>query len=433
VRGKALYLLLFLIAVAAGCGGGSHEGSSAEVPWEPPPDYSITYNQSTLDEYEIELSAANYQALQDSPFEYVSGTLRFKSETYYNAGIRYKGNSSYFAMPGVKKSFKMHFNEFVPDQRFHGLKKLNFNNCFNDPTLMREALAYRLMRDAGVPASRTSHVKLYITVPGTYNREFFGVYISVEQVNKAFLKDRFGNEGGNLFKAQGMNSDLSYLGADQTAYYAKYELKTNEIENNYFDLINLCNVITNTPGAQFKNAIEAVLNVDGFLSWLAVNTVLSYQDSYAGKAHNYYLYHNTETGRFEFIPWDLNTTFGQSRFGKSADYMLSLDVYEPTFGNYRILIDRLLNIPEYLSSYEDKLRDLLDLYFNAAQMDPRIDTMYDLIKTDVYADSVEYVKLENSVTDRTLNGDREQDEKSRVYPAVSCRFGGGLRWRQRER
>jgi spore coat protein CotH len=252
---------------------------------------------------------------------------------------------------------------------------------------MREALAYRLMRDAGVPASRTSHIKLYVTVPGTYNQEFFGVYTSVEQVNKAFLKDRFGNDGGNLFKAQGMNCDLTYLGSDANAYIQKgYELKTNEIENNYSGLINLCDVVTNTPGAQFKNAIEAVFNVDGFLNWLAVNTVLSYQDSYAGKAHNYYLYHNTDTGRFEFIPWDLNTTFGQSRFGKSADYMLSLDVYEPTFGNYRILIDRLLDIPEYLSSYEGKLRDLLDLYFNATQMDPRIDAMYNLIKTDVYAD-----------------------------------------------
>ncbi len=387
---QVFFACCVLAAVAAlplcGCGGGSDSGG-VFIP-EPKPDYDIAYNGTTLDEYELEFSAANWQALQNTPFEYVSGTLKYKDETYYNVGIRYKGNSSYFAMPGVKKSFKVHFNEYEPNQRFHGLKKLNFNNGFNDPTLMREALAYRLMRDAGIPASRTSHIKLYITVPGTYSREFFGVYTSVEQINKTFLMDRFGNDGGNLFKSQGMDCDLTYLGSDANAYVQKgYELKTNEIENDFSDLINLCNVVTNTPDVQFKNAIETVFNVDGFLSWLAVNTVLSYQDSYAGKGHNFYLYHNTDTGRFEYIPWDLNTTFGQSRFGKSADYMLTLDVYEPTFGYYRILIDRLFNIPEYLSSYEGKLRDLLDLYFNATRMDPRIDAMYGLIKTDVYADS----------------------------------------------
>ncbi len=387
--GGAVKTALLLLAVAAaGCGGSSSHSAYGTGSDDPPADYALIYNQVAVEEYEIEIPAANWQALQGDPFEYVSGTLHYGSETYYNVGIRYKGNSSYYAMPGVKKSFKVHFNEFDPTQRFHGLKKLNFNNGFNDPTLMREALAYKLMRTAGVPGSRTSHVRVYVTVPGTYSREFFGVYTSVEQVNKSFLQDRFPNSGGNLFKAQGINCDLTYLGSDANAYIQKgYELKTNEVENNYSDLINLCDIVTNTPDAQFKSAIEAVFNVDGFLSWLAVNTILSYQDSYAGKAHNYYLYHNTQTGRFEYIPWDLNTSFGQSRFGKTADYMLSLDVYAPTFGNYRILIDRLLDIPEYLSSYENKLRALMDTYFNETEMYPDIDAMYSLIKDDVYADT----------------------------------------------
>jgi len=379
---------MILIASIASCGGGGSHDAFIFIPGgNDPGDYDVIYNQTSVDEYEIEMSAARWQALQNNPFIYVSGTLKFKDETYYNVGIRYKGNSSYFAMPGPKKSFKVHFNEYVPGQYFHGLKKLNFNNGFNDPTLMREALAYKLMRDGGVPASRTSHIKLYVTVPGIHSREYFGVYTSVEQVNKSFLQDRFSNNGGNLFKAEAAGSDLTYLGPGKISYIPKYELKTNELLNDYSDLINLCNVVTNTADNQFKSEIEAVFNVDGFLSWLAVNTILSYQDSYAGKAHNYYLYHNNDTGKFDYIPWDLNTTFGQSRFGKSADYMLNLDIYQPTFGEYRILIDRLFNIPEYVTSYENRMQSLLDNYFNSAAMDPAIDTMYNLIKDDVHADT----------------------------------------------
>lgn len=170
-------------------------------------------------------------------------------------------------------------------------------------------------------------------------------------------------------------------------------------------------MVSNTPDNRFKGEIYAVLNVEGFLSWLAVNTIPSYQDSYAGLAHNFYLYHNTVTGKFEFIPWDLNTAFGQAKMGKGADYMLNLDIYQPTFGNYRILIDRLLQVPEYLSFYEDRLRDLLATHFSEAAMHPDIDGRYDLIRNDVYADTKK--QFDNAVFDTTVF----QDWPNRTDPS----------------
>ena len=65
----------------------------------------------------------------------VSGTHIMDS-----VGVRLKGNSSYFH-PGVKKSFKIDFNKFIPGQNYDGLKKLNFSNGFKDPTCMREKLS----------------------------------------------------------------------------------------------------------------------------------------------------------------------------------------------------------------------------------------------------------------------------------------------------
>ena len=48
---------------------------------------------------------------------------------------------------------------------------------------MNEVLAYRLYRDAGVPAPRTSYVRVSITVPGLYDRAYTGLYILVENVD----------------------------------------------------------------------------------------------------------------------------------------------------------------------------------------------------------------------------------------------------------
>jgi len=57
-------------------------------------------------------------------------------------GVRFKGNSS-FGIQSVKKSFKIDFDEYDEDNdelSFLGLKKLNLNNGFKDPTMLREKL-----------------------------------------------------------------------------------------------------------------------------------------------------------------------------------------------------------------------------------------------------------------------------------------------------
>ena len=57
-------------------------------------------------------------------------------------GVRFKGNSSFNAN-GVKKSFKIDFDEYDEDNDelvFYDLKKLNLNNGFKDPTMLREKL-----------------------------------------------------------------------------------------------------------------------------------------------------------------------------------------------------------------------------------------------------------------------------------------------------
>jgi spore coat protein CotH len=315
-------------------------------------------------------------------------------------------------MPGIKKSFKIHFNEYDPTIRFHGLKKLNFHNSFKDPAIMREMVGYDVFEAAGSPASRTSHIKLYVTVPDTYVREFFGVYVSVEQVNKDYLIDRYPENAGNLYKAGRSGADFFWRGWDKSAYTTPvdappYEKKTNEIEDDWTDFLTLLDVINNTPDGTFKAEIEQVFNVDGFLTHLAVNTVTVHMDSVSGRGANWYIYHNMVTDKFEFIPWDLNMVFGNFRgLGPTqidADAVLALDVYSPTLPGTQLLVNRILNVTEYMDTYVGLVRDLVNGAFTPAAMHPAIDDIYNRIKADVYLDT--HKQYSNAAFDACIEQD----------------------------
>lgn len=55
-----------------------------------------------------------------------------------------------------------------------------------DASLMNEVLAYRLYRDAGVPAPRTAYTRVFVTVPGQHDRKYFGLYSMTEADDATF-------------------------------------------------------------------------------------------------------------------------------------------------------------------------------------------------------------------------------------------------------
>ncbi len=155
----------------------------------------------------------------DSDDPYFPASFSADGVTIDTVGVRFKGNSSFNAN-GIKKSFKIDFDEYDEDNDelvFYDLKKLNLNNGFKDPTMLREKLFLDFAGDF-VAAPRAVHVKVYV------NGEYYGLYTAVEQVDKTFVQNRFGDdEDGNLFKGAASDaadanddfgSDLTWLGSD---------------------------------------------------------------------------------------------------------------------------------------------------------------------------------------------------------------------------
>ncbi len=205
----------------------------------------------------------------------------------------------------------------------------------------------------------------------------------VEQVNRPFLEDRFGNSDGGLFKFEIMR-DLEYRGDDWEEYAHDHELKSGGIDDAK-QLIKFIKFLNDASDKEFTSKIEQKLNVDRFLASLAVNTLLTDLDSYAGLGHNWYLYYNTASSRFEFIPWDVNEAFGNLQV-VSPEKILNFDIKKPYMGD-KIMIQRILDIEKYRVIFEFYLSSFIRDFFNPTAMNADIDRLYSHIKDSVQADS----------------------------------------------
>lgn len=333
------------------------------------PEYQRLFDDTKIHSIHITLSAGDYTKLGKRPFEWFKGAVEIDGEKFDAIGVRAKGNSS-TQIRSEKKPFKLDFSQYDPKGRCRGLRQLALNNGFKDPTLLREKLAYDLFRSAGCPASRAAFAQVYLTVPGKYDREYFGVYTIVEPVDDPFLDERFGSHEGNLFKPEGF-SDLFSRVDERRIYDEKsVELKTNKKKNDRSRLVAFAKAVAD-PSAD----LSKWLDVDSFLRWLAVNTALANLDSYAGTGHNYYLYDDPKSGKFIFIPWDLNEAFGNFQVGPAED-LLDLDVLAPGMGR-KALVDRVLGT--HKKRYQELLKAFCENEFAPAALSRRIDALHRLI------------------------------------------------------
>ena len=297
----------------------------------------ITMDPDSLDELYDELENEHEYAVL---FVYQNGV---NSDTLENVGLRLRGNTS---LESAKKSFKISFNTYVTGRRFEGAKKLNLIGNHNDPTMSREKIYFDIYNDFGLPTRRVSFAKFYI------NDTYYGLYSLTEEYDDIFLQDRFGESSGNLYKCL-YGSTLEYNGPSQSEYNT-YELITNEQQNDKSDLVNLADVLNNTPIADLSCELEKIFDVAGFLKIYALDVSTGHWDNYGANQNNYYLYHNQSTGKFQFLSYDCDNVLGVDWFG--IDWA-ERDIYNWNFDD-RPLVERLFQIPEYVDLFSYYLNQL---------------------------------------------------------------------------
>jgi len=309
------------------------------------------YDESVLHEIRFDFEEANFWNILRENFEenfdpmaikpYLMGKVTIDGEVVDSVGVRFKGFTSY-SFDSDKKPIKIDFNEFVPGKRYDGLRKLNLNNSTGDPSMQRDPICYDLMRSLGVDAPRTSYSKVY------FNDEYWGLYQTIEQVDKEFIQNNFSFDDGNLFKNLGW-SKFEWLGTDKSSYKEIFSLKTNKDLDDWTGFVTLIDFLNFSSDDEFANGIEDIFNVDLFLKTLAVDVATNNWDSYLEHGRNWYMYEDTDSGIFHWIPWDYNFSFPA---GSSSGDDCSLFSYFVSLPNGTPELEFFNNSSGDISDYE---------------------------------------------------------------------------------
>jgi spore coat protein H len=305
----------------------------------------------------------------DNPI-WVAADIEFEGDIWTDVGVRFKGNSSLknaWSRGSLELPFKLDFDQFedenpaTDDQRFYGFKQLSLSNNFNDATFMRDAIASDIFEEAGIASAETAFYELFVDYgEGPVS---FGLYTMIEVIDDTVIDRVFGDDDGNIYEAEGTAVSLAEGTFDGIS--TSFQKENNEEEADWGDIETLYNVLHSSsrlsdPDA-WKAEVEAIFDVDTFLHWLAINTVIENWDTYGAMTHNFYLYNDPETGQLTWIPWDHNEALSE---GKRSNMTFSMNA----IGDEWPLISYLLADSEYYATYVDYVDETINTLFVADEM-----------------------------------------------------------------
>jgi hypothetical protein len=250
------------------------------------------FEKGEIPRVRLELSDDAIERLRSSPRKYVIGAIVEGARRYTNVSIRLKGGPGSFRPLDDRPAFTVNFDRQAPGQTFHGLKKLHLNNSVQDSSYLSEMLCREMFEAAGVPTPRAGHAVVAL------NDRRLGMYVLVEGVNKQFLKRYFPQTGGNV-----------YDGHSQQDVNQRMRANSGDAPKDQSRLADLASAARTSDLAARRIALEKTLDVERFLSFVAVEVIVAHWDGYSLGRNNFRIFHDLSTDRMVFLPQGLDQTF----------------------------------------------------------------------------------------------------------------------------
>ena len=292
----------------------------------------------------------------DGVYRYL-GTWVYDGKVYDHMRYRIRGNASVRQVG--KNKWKFNFNRArpleardnygrrydVPWDKINGLAATNpwwRNDVSTDGTVFGESLGFRLYQLAGGLASNTQFYHFRVIDKAAeapsdqYDGDFWGLYIAVEQPDIKFLEAR-NMPDGNLYNVHG-GSGSTKRAQGSTQASDKSDLFTFQGLHS-----------SGTSQARW----EAHLDLDDYFAFNAMNLAINNSDMRPQENVNYY--HNSETGKWHIIPWDIDLTFEDAPHWGRGDTSAWERIYH------------CLRYSSINQAYENKVREILNLLLDNDQ------------------------------------------------------------------
>jgi hypothetical protein len=343
-------------------------------------------------------------ARQGIEFDYVPATLQIDDWTFRDVAVRYKGNGSYLRATrsgSDKISLKVDLNKYVKGQKLAGLTTINLQNNITDIGWMNEVLAYRLYRDAGALAPRTTYAEVYLTVEGQEEKRYLGLYSVSENVDDNFAEDRFGTKKGAIFKPSTQDLFTDW-GPDWAVYDQSYDPKTDLTDAQKARVIALGRLVSGAADEEFAATIGDYVDLDDFARYFAVLVWLANTDSLLQNGQNFYTYLHPDTNRMHFIAWDQDFSFGNVRNNGTWS------IHSP--GNNRF-VSRLYGVEAFRSKYFARLAEFSDRLFVSERFMQQVTEIGPVLRPSVEREGEQWLP----------DFDRVASGRSGIVPFVTSR------------
>jgi len=347
-----------LVAVS---GGGVASSPSPPITVSP-----IRSGESPLQVFGYEMSEEylTYLNVYRSRNDYLPADFHTLYDDWPDIGLRYRGNTTR-NLP--KKSHKIRLDPPF----YNGHVKLNLQAEWTDKSMIREKMSYDVMNGTGCLSGLAEFIHL------ERNDVFAGIFTMAEQVDEHFLENR--GRTGTIWKA--IDGDFSKR-PEISRYYSGYELEYGTYED-FERLAEFIETTNDSPDGIFLTEVLDYLDVDGFFNYYAGQAIIANFD-FTG--WNYYLYMDSETGLFEFIPWDLNESW--SDVGQALDICTRDHPVLLFFWNR--LYTRLMETPQYRRMFAVRVEELLNDPFILPVVHDMIDREYTLLAPEAERDIMKY-------------------------------------------
>lgn len=335
-----------------------------------------------------DIEECQHRNLNGSPV--TRAELRWYGAFVYNGRvydhIRYRLRGGVWRYSFNKRMWKMRFNKgnyfeghhndgtpYMLPRRTINLQSITQNMRVNNPRRgelgLFEHTGFWLFRNVGVASSHTTWVHFRILDEASehgrdqYTGDFFGLFLSVEQMDDRFLETHGYEEGSALYK---MHRGFTIDGK-------RWKRESNHCDPRDDEDINDFYQGYNRGGLPF---LEDHLDLESYLSYRVILEAIHHYDVYAEK--NYYYSRNKTTGLWEVLPWDLDLTFGADH-GNGREPFRDLVVGD---------LSRRGTPPDapHSYAYRNRMREIMQLLYNEEVLFPQLDEWTALIREIAAAD-----------------------------------------------
>ncbi|SVB32246.1 uncharacterized protein METZ01_LOCUS185100, partial [marine metagenome] len=166
-----------------------------------------------------------------------------------------------------------------------------------------------------------------------------------------------------------MEADFTYLGEDSKPYRQVYFKETNAAEDDWRDLIQLCQLLTETPDETFAASVEESLDVDNWLRFFAINTFFDNRETGLsnGIGDDFIHFKDLTGNRHVLVPYDLDTILGRGDTPGSPTAGL-FQAAEPANASGHMTqpdqVARLLKHPAFVPRYFAELQRQAETIFS---------------------------------------------------------------------